>query len=132
MGSFPVHLLTNTQIEGQLISLNNQRRQFKPCLNVTEVIPHLTEDARSVYSSKNTSPQPSFQREMGSFNIETTPGKPWGISSEDLLDVEVNMRWRLVQIYFACGNSQRDNLILENIDVMLSKEALTPMSFTRH
>ncbi|KAL9119343.1 MAG: hypothetical protein Q9187_004107 [Circinaria calcarea] len=83
-----------TQIEGLLVSVNNKRRRVKPCLNAAEVIQHLTENVRSVYSGKNTSPRPSFQQELASFNIETTPGKPWGISSEDLLDVEVSMRWR--------------------------------------
>jgi hypothetical protein len=28
--------------------------------------------------------------------LESTPGKPWGIEFKDLLDVEPNMKWRLV------------------------------------
>ena len=28
--------------------------------------------------------------------LEATPGKPWGIGLKDLLDVEPNMKWRLV------------------------------------
>lgn len=30
--------------------------------------------------------------------LETTPGKPWGIGFKDLLDVEPNMKRRLVSI----------------------------------
>lgn len=29
--------------------------------------------------------------------LEATPGKPWGIGFKDLLDVEHNMKWRLVR-----------------------------------
>ena len=30
--------------------------------------------------------------------LESTPGKPWGIGFKDLLDVEPNMKWRLVNL----------------------------------
>lgn len=30
--------------------------------------------------------------------LEATPGKPWGIGFKDLLDVEHNMKWRLVRL----------------------------------
>lgn len=30
--------------------------------------------------------------------LEATPGKPWGIGFKDLLDVERNMKWRLVRL----------------------------------
>ena len=29
--------------------------------------------------------------------LEATPGKPWGIGFKDLLQVEDDMKWRLVQ-----------------------------------
>ncbi len=32
--------------------------------------------------------------------LEATPGKPRSISFKDLLDVEHNMKWRLVRLYF--------------------------------
>jgi glutamate--cysteine ligase catalytic subunit len=40
---------------------------------------------------------PVFHPEFGRFMLESTPGKPWGIGFRDLLDVEPNMRWRLVR-----------------------------------
>lgn len=41
-------------------------------------------------------PLPIFHPEFGRFMLEATPGKPWGIGFKDLLDVEPNMRRRLV------------------------------------
>ena len=41
---------------------------------------------------------PVFHPEFGRFMLEATPGKPWGIGFKDLLDVEPNMKWRLVNI----------------------------------
>ena len=41
-------------------------------------------------------PLPIFHPEFGRFMLEATPGKPWGIGFKDLLDVEHNMRRRLV------------------------------------
>jgi hypothetical protein len=35
--------------------------------------------------------------------LEATPGKPWGIGFKDLLDVEPNMKWRLVNITTYAG-----------------------------
>lgn len=46
---------------------------------------------------------PSFQTEFCSFNLESTPGKPWTMDPADLLDVGPNMKWRLVSL-----QSQRD------------------------
>jgi glutamate--cysteine ligase catalytic subunit len=37
---------------------------------------------------------PTFHPEFGRFMLESTPGKPWGIGFQDLLDVEPNMKWR--------------------------------------
>ena len=39
---------------------------------------------------------PVFHPEFGRFMLEATPGKPWGIGFQDLLDVEPNMKWRSV------------------------------------
>ena len=41
---------------------------------------------------------PVFHPEFGRFMLEATPGKPWGIAFKDLLDVEPNMKWRLVNV----------------------------------
>ena len=38
--------------------------------------------------------------------LEATPGKPWGIGFKDLLDVEPNMKRRLVNI--TISSIQRD------------------------
>lgn len=38
--------------------------------------------------------KPIFVPECASFNIESMPGLPWGLSSVDLLQVESNMMWR--------------------------------------
>lgn len=43
-------------------------------------------------------PLPTFHPEFGRFMLEATPGKPWGIGFKDLLDVETNMKWRLVSL----------------------------------
>lgn len=37
---------------------------------------------------------PIFHPEFGRFMLETTPGRPWGIDLQDLLDVERDMRIR--------------------------------------
>ncbi|KAI9792734.1 MAG: Zn finger-containing GTPase- Activating Protein for ARF [Peltula sp. TS41687] len=37
---------------------------------------------------------PTFHPEFGRFMLEATPGKPWGIGFQDLLNVEPNMKWR--------------------------------------
>ena len=39
---------------------------------------------------------PTFHPEFGRFMLEATPGKPWSIGFRDLLDVEPNMKLRLV------------------------------------
>ena len=39
---------------------------------------------------------PVFHPEFGRFMLEATPGTPWGIGFKDLLDVEPNMKRRLV------------------------------------
>ena len=49
-------------------------------------------------------PLPTFHPEFGRFMLEATPGKPWGIGFKDLLDVEPNMRWRLVTFGYMHDN----------------------------
>lgn len=39
---------------------------------------------------------PIFHPEFGRFMLEATPGKPWGIGFKEILDVEPNMKRRLV------------------------------------
>lgn len=47
---------------------------------------------------RNGDKLPVFHPEFGRFMLESTPGKPWGIGFKDLLDVEPNMNWRLVNL----------------------------------
>ena len=49
---------------------------------------------------------PVFHPEFGRFMLEATPGKPWGIGFKDLLDVEPNMKWRLVNLTSRFGEEQ--------------------------
>lgn len=42
-------------------------------------------------------PLPIFHPEFGRFMLEATPGKPWGIGFKEILDVEPNMKRRLVR-----------------------------------
>lgn len=37
--------------------------------------------------------------------LEATPGRPWGHGFKDLLDVEHNMKWRLVSLNIICTHS---------------------------
>lgn len=50
----------------------------------------------SILIDDSDDPLPTFHPEFGRFMLEATPGKPWGIGFKDLLDVEPNMRRRLV------------------------------------
>ncbi len=79
------------------MSLDHSERSIKPNLRSADIIQRLVADPLpSVYSDVQCPPKPHFFPEGGSFNIETTPGEPWGIDNHDLLDVELNMRWRSV------------------------------------
>ena len=54
---------------------------------------------------------PVFHPEFGRFMLEATPGKPWGIGIKDLLDVEPNMKWRLVKVDMVCVDVGADSSI---------------------
>lgn len=49
---------------------------------------------RTLTPSRTDDTAPVFHPEFGRFMLEATPGKPWGIGFQDLLDVERNMKWR--------------------------------------
>jgi hypothetical protein len=51
-------------------------------------------------TSYRRNPLPIFHPEFGRFMLEATPGKPWGIGFNDLLDVEQNMRLRYLSAPF--------------------------------
>ena len=43
--------------------------------------------------------------------LEATPGKPWGIGLKDLLDVEPNMKLRLVTMFAVVFRGSEANVI---------------------
>lgn len=57
---------------------------------------------------------PVFHPEFGRFMLEATPGKPWGIGFKDLLDVEPNMKWRLVNVTLGFGMILSNQTIKES------------------
>ena len=85
-------LLWGDEIEGLLVSFNDEKKQFTPYLEATEVAQTLNQAGQDREASTTTdTPWPHFNLEGGSFNLETTPGKPWGNRVADLLDVESDM-----------------------------------------
>ena len=84
---------TNAQkIEYLIISMDNARRNAKLALRSAEILPLVMGNGQCSADGEF----PSFQTEFCSFNLESTPGKPWTMYPADLLDVEPNMRLRLV------------------------------------
>ncbi len=59
---------------------------------------------RNTKRIRDGEPLPTFHPEFGRFMLEATPGKPWGIGSKDLLDVERNMKWRSVGLRLCKGS----------------------------
>ena len=99
-GIFPLYLLDRAnlignQIEYLILSYHDQGREARLCLRQAHILNETAKEKLSL-SGKTPMVHPIFVQEVGSFNLETTPGKPWGIGSRDLLDVEANMKWRSV------------------------------------
>ena len=67
---------------------------FKPSNSTLTKV--LTKGSQRTDNSSNGDAIPVFHPEFGRFMLEATPGKPWGIGFKDLLDVEPNMKSRLV------------------------------------
>lgn len=57
-------------------------------------------------SDRDEDTLPVFHPEFGRFMLEATPGKPWGIGFKDLLDVEPNMKRRLVHLQISDNELQ--------------------------
>ena len=91
-----------------VVAFEEDRRKVKLSLRQADILAALADDEalsgqggcvpdlQAVKSSGNAIP--IFHPEFGRFMLEATPGKPWGIGFKDLLDVEPNMRLRLVNI----------------------------------
>ena len=72
---------------------------FKPSYS-TLLTESLTKDHGGLINFSDGDAIPVFHPEFGRFMLEATPGKPWGIGFKDLLDVEPNMKSRLVNNIF--------------------------------
>ena len=80
------------KIEYLIVSLDNATKNAKLALRSAEILPLVTGNGQCSADGEF----PSFQTEFCSFNLESTPGKPWTMYPADLLDVEPNMKSRLV------------------------------------
>lgn len=95
------------EIEYLVIAFEEERRKAKLSLRQADILKALAEDEAlrnqggcvpdlQHVIKNNGDAIPVFHPEFGRFMLEATPGKPWGIGFKDLLDVERNMKWRLV------------------------------------
>ena len=96
------------EIEYLVVAFEDDKRKVRLSLRQADILKALAEDEflskqggcvpdlQVVKSSGDAIPV--FHPEFGRFMLEATPGKPWGIGFKDLLDVEPNMRWRLVNV----------------------------------
>lgn len=96
------------EIEYLVVAFEEDRQKVRLSLRQADILKALAEDETlskqggcvpdlQVVKS-NGDAIPVFHPEFGRFMLEATPGKPWGIGFKDLLDVEPNMKWRLVNI----------------------------------
>ncbi|POS85394.1 glutamate-cysteine ligase-like protein, partial [Erysiphe pulchra] len=76
-------------------------------------------------SNIDTAPAPNFHPEFGRFMLESTPGKPWGISFKYLLEVESSMKQR--------RSIAKANMLPEEYPITLTTfpRLGTPGEFTR-
>ena len=96
------------EVEYLVVAFEEDRRKVKLSLKQADILKALADDEtlskqggcvpdlQAVKTSGDAIPV--FHPEFGRFMLEATPGKPWGIGFKDLLDVEPNMKWRLVNI----------------------------------
>ncbi|KAL8957363.1 MAG: hypothetical protein Q9183_006082 [Haloplaca sp. 2 TL-2023] len=99
-------VLTELKIEYLVVAYDDQDCKVKLSLRQADILDALAKDEALCKQggcvpdlqnvAREGEPLPTFHPEFGRFMLEATPGKPWGIGFKDLLDVEPNMRWRLV------------------------------------
>ncbi len=77
-----------------LLVVDDKQRQVRPYLRAANILNRLNREGEHLGPDGSANQTGEFQPEGGSFNLESMPGKPWGDSSRDLLDVEVNMKSR--------------------------------------
>ncbi|KAI9891487.1 MAG: Zn finger-containing GTPase- Activating Protein for ARF [Vezdaea aestivalis] len=97
-------LLWGDEIEYIVVTLDEKNKDVKVSLRQAEILASLAKDEALTKQggcvpalqkiTREGEALPTFHPEFGRFMLESTPGKPWGIGFEDLLDVEPNMKWR--------------------------------------
>ncbi|MCJ1343252.1 hypothetical protein MMC31_001445 [Peltigera leucophlebia] len=90
--------LWGDETEGLLVIFDDERRHVEPLLQAKDVLERLNSKEAHSKNADGTRPRPGFHPEVGSFMLEVIPGRPWGISPDDILDVESNMAWRRVLV----------------------------------
>ena len=75
------------------MAFDDTQRGFKPALRSFGLIEELNYAADNHLEGEST-PLAYLQYEGGSFQIEHTPGRPWGDQAVDFLDIEPSMAAR--------------------------------------
>jgi len=83
-------LLWGDEIEYIVAVLDSERRTVKLSLRAGELLPKLQEDEEENPESCKSAWRPEY----GSFMLESTPGRPYGSTFDDILDVEPSMKFR--------------------------------------
>ena len=124
------------EIEYLVVAFEEEHRKVRLSLRQADILTALAEDealskqggcvpaCQEVNSSGDA--LPVFHPEFGRFMLEATPGKPWGIGFKDLLDVEPNMRRRLVNV-----NSTPSSVLLELTCYSKAGHSQRPYGFER-
>ncbi|KAI8866909.1 GCS-domain-containing protein, partial [Ramicandelaber brevisporus] len=81
--------LFGDEIEYSIIRFDHGKREAKAAL--------LSHEALDLLNGKFKSEEADWQTEVGRFMVEGIPGTPYGASTDDLLDVEKNMKARRKQ-----------------------------------
>ena len=102
------------EVEYLVVAMDEKTRKVKLSLRQADILAALATDEALCkkggcvpdlqHVSGEGEAVPVFHPEFGRFMLEATPGKPWGIGFKDLLDVERNMKWRLVITTFVFRN----------------------------
>lgn len=88
------HQLKHRKTEGLLLISGKEMRQVQPYTCAASLLKELNTDKEYLEHDDLAYCAAEFHPEGGSFMLESTPEKPWGVSSRDLLDVEANMKSR--------------------------------------
>ena len=78
-----------------MVSFDDRSKHLEPFLGARAVLEWLAINVQPGEGGKQ-SKSSLFQPEIASFQLEATPGKPWGVCSADMLDVERILKMRFV------------------------------------